>query len=268
MYLSEFTPARPSRVENSLRVRPASGGAEWRRLYLKTADLPLAHIAACFGSGYRLVEVPASRAEFNRCLEFPGALPDGVGELVSLLGSGLCLPAPAPFDLVLALDRYKTVDDELPPSQWKNTDVGELVYRAKYYVFSPGAQRRARKALAARLADAIGKHPAYRDAPYLLSVPGSAGDGNSTGELLARLVAESTSKQLIETIGPARAQRKADPSLDVSGMFSSPTMLDGACVIIDDVWHTGGTCTEVAHVAKRAGADAVYGLVGARTMRN
>lgn len=228
----------------------------------------MTHIKACFAPEYSLVPVATDRGEFNRCLQFPGSFPDGFETLVSLLQTALCLPAPPPFDLTLALDRYKTADDDVPPEQWANTEVGELIYRAKYFTYSPDKQRQARNSLAERMTEAIGKHPAYRDAPYLLSVPGSSGDGNSTGEMLARLVAEASGKQLIQTIGPARAQRKADPGLDVAGLFSSPTMLDGPCVVVDDVWHTGTTCTEVARVAKLAGADAVYGLVGARTMRN
>jgi hypothetical protein len=269
MYLSEFhPPARPCRIESSWRAKPADDGDRWRRLYLKTPQLPLTHIAACFDSKYRTVAVPASRPEYNRCLEFRSGFPDGLAGLVSLLETGLCLPAPAPFDLVLALDRYKTIDEDVPADQWANTEVGQLIHQAKYFTYSPGKQKQAREALAARLAAAIERHPAYRDAPYLLSVPGSSGTGNSTGERVAHLVAEATHKQLIQTIGPARAPRKADPSLDVRGLFSSPTMLDGPCVIVDDVWHTGATCTEVARVAKLAGAHAVYGLVGARTMRN
>lgn len=269
MKLIDFAgPARPCRIESSLRTRPQNASAQWRRKYLKTEDLPLTHIKACFDSEYSLVTVSADRSEFNRCLQFPGSFPEGFEALVSLLQAALCLPAPPPFDLTLALDRYKTIDDDVPPEQWANTEVGELIYRAKYFTYSPGKQRQARNSLAERMAEAIGKHPAYRDAPYLLSVPGSSGDGNSTGELLARLVAEVTGQQLIQTTGPARAQRKADPSFDVTGLFSSPTMLDGSCVVVDDVWHTGATCTEVARVAKLAGAHAVYGLVGARTMRN
>ncbi|WP_328714039.1 ComF family protein [Gordonia sp. Z-3] len=214
------------------------------------------------------MDVAADRGDFNWCLEFPGPFPEGFEQLVSLLETALCLPAPSPFDLVLALDRYKIVDEELPPEQWENTEAGELVHKAKYYLSSPQIQRSARESLTRRMANAIWSHPVYRDAPYLISVPGSSGRGNSTGEQIARLVAAETGKQFIQTVGPARPQRKADPTFDVSGLFSLPSMLSGSCVIIDDVWHTGATCVEVARTAKLAGADAVYGLVAARTMRN
>lgn len=269
MHLSEFAPlARPCRIESSLRTKPRNKGSQWQRLYLKTPRLPLSHIAACFGSEYSMVTGSGKFSEFDWCLEFHGGFPNDLAELVTLLETALCLPAPDPFDLVLALDRYKTIDEDLLPNQWPNTEVGELVHRAKYYVTSPGTQKSARELLAGRMVEAIGKHPAYRDAPYLLSVPGSAGDGSSTGELVARMVANATGKRLVQTLGPPRPPRKADPSSDVSGLFSSPSMLDGACVIVDDVWHTGGTCIEVARVAKLAGASEVYGLIGARTMRN
>lgn len=263
-------PATAQSDHGQQRARPRKPTANWRRrMYLHAEQLPLTHIMECFGDHYTVVDGSSERAsQYDYCLEFTSEFPPGFEDMVQLLTDALCLPPEEPLDLALALDRYKVPDDDLPATAWANTEIGELVHRAKYYKSSPGLQEAARETLAERLAGAIQSHPAYWRAPYLVSVPGASGDGTSTGEIVARLVSQRTGKRLIQTVGPERPAKKANPSLDVRGMFQLPTMLDGPCVVVDDVWMTGATIREVGRVARGAGAPSVYGLAAARTMRN
>ncbi|WP_070386221.1 ComF family protein [Rhodococcus erythropolis] len=238
-------------------------------MYLQTDPLPLTHIKECFGDSYAIVRgSPEWTSEYNRCLEFVDGFPKSFKNFVQLLSEVLCLPADEPFDLAFALDRYKVPEEDVHPTDWANTEVGDLVYRSKYFTSSPALQAAAREALAGKLAEAIRRHPSYHAAPYIVSVPGSSGDGTSTGESIARQVAGLTAKRLIQTIGPARPARKANPGLDVRGMFHLPAMLDGPCIVLDDVWMSGTTIREVGRVARHGGASHVYGLAAARTMRN
>ncbi len=174
MKIADFFPQRPSRIMDSQRARPRKPTANWRRrMYLHAEQLPLTHIMECFGDHYTVVDGSSERAsQYDYCLEFTSEFPPGFEDMVQLLTDALCLPPEEPLDLALALDRYKVPDDDLPATAWANTEIGELVHRAKYYKSSPGLQEAARETLAERLAGAIQSHPAYWRAPYLVSVPG------------------------------------------------------------------------------------------------
>lgn len=258
----------PCRIEAALHTHPANAGPTWRRSYLKCDRLPLSHIEHCFDGQFEKRSVPAERAvDYDICLHWPNGTPAGARRLVELLADGLALPTRDDrIDLALALDWYKVVDADVPSTQWENTAAGQLVFKAKYWVSNPPVRRAAAAELIDLLSAAIGRHPAFHAAPYLVSVPGSGGDGVSVGEFIAAGVAEQTGKSLIKTVGPAREARKGGAVSTLDGQFSLPSLIDGPCVVVDDVYKSGMTMRATALAARRAGAARVYGLVAAKTI--
>ena len=261
--------AKPCRVEASLHTKPTMEGSLWRRSYLRCDWLPFSHIEYCFGAHFDNIAVPASRADdYRYCLQWRNGFPDGARELVDLLSEALVVPPrhDRRIDLAVALDWYKILDPAVSSDQWENTVVGDLIWKMKYWK-DAGTRRAAADRLVAMLAAAVSRHPALRGAPYVVSVPGSAGDGNSVGEYIARHVADQTGKSLIQTIGPAREARKGGGSLDaLDGRFHLPTSLHHPCIVVDDVYRSGVTMRATALAARQAGAPSVFGLAAAKTI--
>ena len=258
---------RPCRIEAAQRLRPNDSSQTWQRIYLQSGNLPIRHISHCFPDSFNEIDVRREHAaKFNHCLHWPDPIPAKATDLVTLLQAVLALPThDNDCELSLALDWYKDFTEEGEPV---NSEVGELVRRAKYFKYSPHIMSAAQAQLAGRLADVVRRHPALDQAPYLVSVPGSKGDGRSAGERIAGMLADLTSKDLVKTVGQSRPERKEDQSCKLEGLFKLPAPLDGPCVIVDDVCRSGTTLREIALLAKNAGAPTVYALVGARTRRN
>ncbi|NJP44475.1 phosphoribosyltransferase [Actinacidiphila epipremni] len=218
----------------------------------------------------RSVRVPEDReSEWSHRLHFPRGMPGENRTLADLLKSVLSLTVRSPLDCCIALDWYKIPDPDVDPMKWKNTEAGELNYRSKYYY--PGVDlNRARHRLITRFSEVINKHPLYRDAAAIVSVAGHKADGRSHGEILASAVAEATGKRLIMTQTPdgPRAPAKESQGTITEKTFSLNERIIGNVVILDDVYSSGATMHAVAKVAKRAGADRIFGLSIVKTMRN
>lgn len=261
--------ARPCRIGAALYASPAEAGLAWRRSYLMCDWPPLTHIEHCFGDRFDKRPVPDARAaEYNTCLHWPSGFPPFAQELIEFLREGLVLPTDDDrIDLAMALDWYKVIDPNLPSTEWENTVPGQLVYKAKYWTSNPGIRRAAAGELIDMLSAAIDRHPAYRAASHIVSVPGSKGDGVSVGEYIAEHVAEQTGKVLAKTMGPAREPRKGGGATsNLDGQFALQGMVDGASIVVDDVYRSGMTMRATALAARRAGASAVYGLAAAKTV--
>lgn len=124
-----------------------------------------------------------------------------------------------------------------------------------------------------QLADVVDRHPVYGAADVIISVPGHNNSVVGFGQRLAAEVARETDK----TFSPTRAQsperpamknREAGEVMDLTNEFIVGPEAEGRVVIVvDDVYRGGDTMRAVALAARRAGAVAVLGLVGARTMR-
>jgi hypothetical protein len=258
---------RPCRIEAYQPTRSKDPNDTWQRLYLQSGEIPIQHLLHCFPEHFDEIDVRGERVrQFNHCLHWHDRIPVAAKKLVTLLTNTLALPAQdKACDLSLAIDWYKNPLDD---GEWENTEVGEIIYRAKYFRKTPTIMMAAQAQLAGRLADVAGQHLALDAAPYLVSVPGSKGDGMSAGERIAATVADLTGKQLVKTIGPPRPERKGDQSCSVKGLFKIPALLDGSCIILDDVSRSYDTLREVGLLAKNAGATSVYALVGAKTRRN
>lgn len=261
---------QPCRIEDALYARPQDAGASWRRSYLKSPRLPVRHIKYCFGEQFsELTPVPSARAaDYDNCLEWPQGYPPGAQDLIELLRHALTLPTGDDrIDLALALDWYKVVDAAVAPTEWRNTEAGDLVSKAKYWVSSPTVRQASADRLIELLAAAVSRQPAFRDAACVVSVPGSKGDGNSVGEYIAAGVAEQTGKLLVLATGPAREPRKGGGAAGgLDGQFGLPAMIEGACIVVDDVFKSGVTMRATALAARQAGAAAVYGLAAAKTI--
>ncbi|GAB38075.1 hypothetical protein GOSPT_025_01090 [Gordonia sputi NBRC 100414] len=117
------------------------------------------------------------------------------------------------------------------------------------------------------LAEAVTRHPAYSSASTIISAPSSRVTGESLAESLSLGVAKATGKNLIFATCRPHEPRKGPNPPDLSGMISVKALINGSCIVLDDVLHTGHTLNETARAALRAGATSVYGLVGAKTMR-
>ncbi|MBO0879017.1 MAG: hypothetical protein J2P17_01260 [Mycobacterium sp.] len=239
----------------------------WRRVYLATDELPITHIDLCFRNGYQLR--PIGTGTFTHCLEWPTLMPTQLKELIALLTEVLVLPTvDSGLDGVVALDWYKIVDAGKPSMQWENTDVGQLVHEAKYYINDATKRRIARTALVERLSDAVQRHPALNSVPYMISVPGHMSDGTSTAERIVADLAQRTDKILVRMEGRPRPERKGQQRGNLTGTFTAPMTLNAPCVIVDDVYRSGETLREAARAARAAGAGRVFGLVAAKTRRS
>ncbi|MGZ9884601.1 DEAD/DEAH box helicase [Rhodococcus ruber] len=262
---------QPSRVESCRIEHRPQDGDHFQRVYLRSGPLPISHIDACFAGRYRPVgDVhDLTGGEFTHAFDWATGVPTNFRHLVELLQKCLVLvPGKgAEVDLLLALDWYKRVDPELDPGKWLHTTTGALIHRSKYQAGSLKSQLDALDRLTENMSLVIDRHPALSDVVHLLTVPGSAGDGGSFGEQLARRVARATGKNLIRTIGAQHAARKANPRSELDGL-SLPTMVHEPCLVIDDVLRSGTTMRAVAIAARRAGAPTVYGLAAAKTLRN
>ncbi|QIK08248.1 phosphoribosyltransferase [Streptomyces sp. ID38640] len=217
------------------------------------------------------VSVPDDEASsWSHRFYFAQGLPARVGTFAQLMTKVLTLVTQSPLDFALVLDWYKIPDPDITPRDWPNTDAGELNYRSKYFKSSPNRQLAAREKLIEQLSYVIREHPLYRNATCIATVPGSAADGNSHAEQLARKVARAANKGIIETVavnGP-RPPSKEAPSNVSEADFALPEKVSGDVVILDDVYRSGGTMRAVAGAVKRAGANRVLGLANVRTMRN
>ncbi|MFD6909301.1 phosphoribosyltransferase [Streptomyces sp. NPDC060077] len=217
------------------------------------------------------VEVPLDEiASWSHRLYFSQGLPPGVATFAQLMTKVLTLVTHPPLDFALVLDWYKIPDPDINPRDWKNTDAGDLNYRSKYFKSSPGLQEAARGKLVDQLSHVIREHPLYRNASHIVTVPGSAADGNSHAEQLARKIAQTVGKQIIQTVplnGPRPPAKEAQTIVSADD-FALPQNVSGDIVIIDDVYRSGGTMRAVAGAAKRAGAKQALGLAIVRTMRN
>ena len=152
----------------------------------------------------------------------------------------------------------------------EDTPAGSLVHMAKYYGYPEALD-----ALGSALAKVINGHALLKTADVIVSVPGHDTSRVSFGEHVAAAVAKKTGKPLIaataaHTSRPAAKEReKVEGGIDLEDEFTLPDDVDSrGVIIIDDVYRSGQTMEAVAKAAKEAGAERVYGLVGARTMRS
>lgn len=259
--------SRGNRVLKHAVTKRPDGTTRW--LYILGPEEAAAQIEMAYPSFCHQREFgePTSK-HYNYCFEFPNGKPNDLGEFVEVLEQVLTLPATAHIDCAIALDWYKVPDDSVDSMHWANTESGELNYRGKYFGAGPQT-RTARRELVRVHSDLISRHPLYRDASTIVTVPGHKSDGSGFGEWLAAQVAQATGKSLVPTECPSGPRPEAKESGSTDGVtFRMPTVLAGDVIVLDDVWRTGASMSGVACAARLAGAQRMFGLVTVRTMRH
>jgi hypothetical protein len=252
------------------QIRKTEDGRE-RRIYLCCCDTVARQVEQVLQpGGFTRLEMPDNlKRTYSHRYGVAGQLAGPVRGFLELLEEVLVLEVSASLECAIALDFYKDPDPDLDPRQWPNTAAGQLVNAGKYW-----GNESARQKLVEALADVIDRHPIYARADVILTVPGHRARTTSFGERVAKGVADTVNIPLLRT-GAVNAERtsakEADDQgwpRDLSGEFIvGPEVHGKVVIVIDDVFHTGITMSAVAKAARDAGAVAVLGLVGARTLR-
>lgn len=216
----------------------------------------------------RLDILDDQQQEWTYRYRIDGPVSSDVRTMLDLLEDIVTLESPKYVDTALALDFYKDPDSHEDPMQWANTRAGNLVNLGKYR-----GSVRAHKQLTGLLIDVIDRHPIYRAADLVISVPGSNSAVVGFGQRLASTVARDSGKTLVITrarsaVRPAAKNRDEGQTMDLTDEFIVGPEANGrVAIVVDDVYRSGDTMGAVALAARRAGTVGVLGLVGARTMR-
>jgi hypothetical protein len=245
-------------------------GTEERRIYLFGPAAVATQVEWVLqNQGCRSLELEdQQRREWTHRYRVDGPVSSDVRGMLDLLKEVLTLEAPTPINTALALDFYKDPDSNEDPMQWANTRAGNLVNLGKYQ-----GSVRANKQLTGLLVDVIDRHPIFRAADLVISVPGSNSAVVGFGQQLATAVARDAGKTLVpararSAVRPAAKNRDQGQIMDLTEEFIVGPEANGrVAIVVDDVYRSGGTMRAVALAARRAGAVGVLGLVGARTMR-
>jgi adenine/guanine phosphoribosyltransferase-like PRPP-binding protein len=172
-----------------------------------------------------------------------------------------------PLEACVALDWYqRPLEDD---QGFEHTATGRMLNLAKYH----GVEE-ARKDLARSMADVIRRHPTYREAAVVVSVPGST-SGSRFSVHLAREVAEEAGLPVVHgcprqvTRPPAKAVEDDEPEAVLTERFYLPERFGHQTVcVVDDVFRRGRTMRAMAYAATAAGAVRCLGLAAARTLRS
>lgn len=201
-----------------------------------------------------------------------------VNALLKLLSRILTVRCTDNVDYALALDWYKTAVECVAPQDWENTRVGDLVSRGKY-LYSRRAEdvlkrKECGRELVHKLIEVINEHPLLRHVHGIIVVPGHDSKVVSFGAQVAVSVAQRMEKPFMrcEATRDFRAAAKELPPEErasaLHGQFVCTEDLTGmSLLIVDDVYSSGSTVTEVARAARAAGAKHVASLCAVRTMR-
>jgi len=165
-----------------------------------------------------------------------------------------------------------------PNGGLQRTLVGQLVYEAKGYnrASHPGNQAKANE-LADRMAQVAKRHPTFRRADLVVSVPGSNRDKVYD---LPNLSCQGLSQRLNIEAPQAVVQKTRDskPMKDLRTIREKIESVEGlyqvdeaqvrgkAVLLVDDIYQTGFSITEVGRALHIAGATTVLGLVATKTI--
>jgi predicted amidophosphoribosyltransferase len=196
--------------------------------------------------------------------------------LLDLLKEVITLPARPYLDFAIALDWYKIPEDGVDSRQWKNTAAGELIHAGKYrFRFDADRQRAAGLAAVGMMCDVIERHALLKHAAIVLTVPGHDSRRVSFGPRLAATIAMHRDLRMVKVkaksqFRPEAKNLKAANRIQVlRDQFTVPDEIRGQPVlIVDDVFKTGSSMSEVARAARQSGAVRVCGICCVRTLSN
>lgn len=244
----------------------APGNPRGVALIVSCPDWIADHIGAIYGA----VCVPAPLTDeasktYTHAFLFEDGAPAELEQVMETLSTVVTIPAPDYVDVAITLDFYNRPDDK---GELERTTAGFWIYTTKY-ASQPtwSTSRDSRRKMIGALVHVIETHPLLANASAIITAPGHLADGQGFGEVLAREVAGRVGIPYIETTSPGpRPQQKETPQ-DLTSVFTVQGNLSGAVIVLDDVYHAGGSASGAAAAARRAGADRVYSLTVARTIR-
>lgn len=190
---------------------------------------------------------------------------DRIEPLLTAMRSVLCCSTS--LDAYFALDWYKVHDEAT--AQWHNSEVGEMVYQAKY-----NGRRDLVAALAARLSELIRVHPLYSSARLVAAVPCLPSKQYDLPRHLCATLAPLVNK--LDATGALHKVRETKPMKDiddhaeklanVSQAFRADVLSIAGddVVLVDDTYGSGTTLWEVARMLRNAGARRVLGITCAK----
>ncbi len=168
----------------------------------------------------------------------------------------------------LSLYRVPSESDQ-PPGQWPYTDVGLLLFRAKYRSVS-----RAGTALGELMTDHVARHPGLRRAEAVVSVPQSSGTSRRVdwpatwaAEIASVLGVPRGTLWRGRTVAPQKDLKSDEERRENQAGSMRAVHLPERVLIVDDLYMTGRTMAEAARAARAAGASVVMGLCAAKTLK-
>lgn len=184
------------------------------------------------------------KKKYTHAIYFPGGVPDFVLDLAALLTNCLSIPAPDQVDCALAIDWYNQLDDE---GEIVRTTAGYWIWTTKHAPHSEWSNSlTSRRLMINCLVDFIRAHPLLADATAIVTAPGHDADGLSFGEVLAREVAGKVGIPFVESTSPGPRPAQKETPQDLSSTFTVTAPLSGTVIVLDDVFHTGGSATGAA----------------------
>jgi len=271
-YVPYYADSRGYRLESWATTEHQGGHILWLR-----ASEPVAAQIHVADHTYSAVPHSATAGTaWTHALKSDAAAPRAeLVALLDLLKTVVTLPTPKGSEFALALDWYKIPQEGVDPFEWANTEVGDLVHRGKYrFKNNPDEQARCGRALVDKLCDAITTHATLQLAEVVIDVPGHDSSRVSFGSRVANTVATRRGTKFLRTQAksPFRPEAKSlstsQREKDLENEFVVPSDAEGKSIlIVDDVFRSGASMGSVATAARAAGAAAVFGLCGVRTMR-
>lgn len=171
------------------------------------------------------------------------------------------------LDAYFALDWYKALDADT--NQWHNSEVGEMVYHAKYH-----GRRDLVAALAARLSELIRVHPLYSSARLVAAVPCLPSKQYDLPRHLCATLSPLINK--MDATGALHKVRETKPMKDIDDHTEKLANVTQAfradalsiagddVILVDDTYGSGTTLWEVARTLRVAGARRVLGITCAK----
>ncbi|WP_206792261.1 ComF family protein [Amycolatopsis sp. MtRt-6] len=175
------------------------------------------------------------------------------------------------LDAAVALDFYSRQD---AAGDVQYTDIGRLLRRIKGYeaVTRDDAESAGRQVIDL-MEGVVSDHAWLSTATRIIPVPGHSVTEVATSVRIGAALAGSFGIPLTQVTTRSRDRKPAKhmpPSerKDLLDEFRiEESLAHRTVLVVDDVYHTGRTMAGVARAAKRAGADVVLGLAGARNFR-
>lgn len=169
------------------------------------------------------------------------------------------------------LDLYRVPEETATsPEEWTYTEVGMLLFEAKYR-----SNRHATAELAARLLEVVKTHPCYRRAELVCPMPASSQRGGPnlprdwaleiSKDIGVPILALNRTRQVASQKGITDpSQRKANQA---GSMVAQERAVNRSVLLLDDLYMEGETVSEATRALRAAGASEVFSLCCVKTAK-